>query len=712
MIRSAARRTTSIGPYVIDRDAVRHPDGSFAAVVRTGELDIESLDPERRAAVLSQFARLCHTLDGPLQIVMQVRATSGHGEAASAPVRANVALATSSRALNESMSAYWTRRLTEMPAYTREVLLVPRALTREKLDATTARISESVHAMGIAAVRLDGDALTSAVLAGLDRGSGLRWSAHPQQLRIGGLYVRSFAMRRLPGHSVGAGWLAPLLRADVECDIAIHLAPASLSDALHTLGRRLRDFSAHRLLESERGVVGDVHVDIALDSAFELRSRLARNVGRPLHLSITAAVRAVHLDELRHSSDVMRVAMQSALISAEPAHFRHLAAFVTTLPLGVDQLRAVKLVESAAAAVCVPWVDAGCADDNGYRIGAALRTKTPIRIAPFDVQRHMNANIAVLAASGHGKSFALGTVMLEAAAQGVDCVVIDPEGEYARVVEAVGGAYVSLAPGGDAAVNVFDAGGGDEDAVSAVVGLVNVLRNGQLSDLERALVDRAAREAQQCASSAGRVALLHDCIPALERDAPAVAAVVARHCTGALGMLFDRETSVHIERGVAGISLRDTPAEHVAAVTCIVAGWLWRLVRDDPRPRHILFDEVGALCVHPPLRELLVQLARRCRKYSASLIVATQNAQDLLATDEGAVVVTNCSIAMLGGHRAAEAARMERAFGLTGAQRRLIETAARGEFLLLAGDRRVAMRVEVPPSHEAILRARTPLTSD
>ena len=712
MIRSAARRTTSIGPYVIDGDAVRHPDGSFAAVVRTGELDIESLDPERRAAALSQFARLCHTLDGPLQIVMQVRAAGARSEPATLSARATVALATSARGLNESMSAYWAHRLAHTPAYAREVLLVPRAPSRAQLGAVTARISESVRAMGVAAVRLDGDALNSAVHAGLDRGLGLKWSAHPQHLRIGGLYVRSFAMRRLPGHSVAAGWLAPLLRADVECDIAIHFAPASLGDALHTLGRRLRDFSAHRMLESERGVVGDVHVDIALDSAFELRNRLARNIGRPVHLSITAAVRAANPDELRRNSDVIRVAMQGALISAEPAHFRHLAAFVTTLPLGVDQLRAVKLVESAAAAVCVPWVDAGCADDNGYRLGAAIRTKTPIRIAPFDARRHMNANIAVLAASGHGKSFALGTLILEAAAQGVDCVVIDPEGEYARVVEAVGGAYVSLAPGGETAVNVFDASGTDEDAVSALVGLVNVLRNGQLSDLERALVDRAAREAQECARHAGRVALLHDCIPALERDAPAVAAVVTRHCIGALGMLFDRETSVRIERGVAGISLRDTPAEHVAAVTFIVAGWLWGLVRHDPRPRHILFDEVGALCVHPPLRELLVQLARRCRKYSASLVVATQNAQDLLATDEGAVVVTNCGIALLGGHRAAEAARMEHAFGLTGAQRRLIETAARGEFLLIAGDRRVAMRVEVPPSHETILTARTPLTSD
>jgi hypothetical protein len=186
--------------------------------------------------------------------------------------------------------------------------------------------------------------------------------------------------------------------------------------------------------------------------------------------------------------------------------------------------------------------------------------------------------------------------------------------------------------------------------------------------------------------------------------------VVQRFCTGALGELFDRETSVRLDRGVCGISLRDTPPEHVAAATLILARWLWRLVRDDPRRRHILFDEVGALCVHPPLRALLVQLARRCRKYSASLVVATQNAQDLLGSDEGAVVATNCAVVLLGGHRAAETSRMEQAFGLTEDQRRFLETAARGEFLLIAGERRVAIRIDVPPEHREILTRRTTTT--
>jgi type IV secretory pathway VirB4 component len=374
-------------------------------------------------------------------------------------------------------------------------------------------------------------------------------------------------------------------------------------------------------------------------------------------------------------------------------------------------LRVGKLVDSTAAATCIPWVEAGCSDPDGYRLGAATRSGLPVRVAPFDTTRHPNPNIALFAASGHGKSFAIGTLVLEAAVAGVNSVIIDPEGEYRGLVGALGGRYLELAPGTDAAVNVFEGAEDDpEEAIAAAVDLVTVLCGDQLGEVDRALVDAAARAGLAQAAAEKRVPLLEDCLPTLDVDSRPVAAVVRRFCTGGLGALFNRPTSLAVDSGACAISLRDMPPEHVAAATLIVARWLWELVRRDRRRRHIVFDEVGALCAHRPLRDLLVQLARRCRKYGASLVVATQNAQDLLGTDEGSVIATNCAVVLLGGHRAAETARMERAFGLTDAQRGFLESASRGEFLLLAGDRRVAIRIEVPELHRSFLTAETEAT--
>lgn len=694
--RTGAGRPPS-GSYVVDGATLRHPDGAGTAVIATSELDLETLDAARRAAAVESFAALCRTLEAPLQLLVRVRAV---------PVTAAHAGGPASEQREAAMRLHWRQRLERRPAHERRVYVAVRAAHDHLLDEHAAQVQDALRALGVSAVRLEDGALSAVVADGLRAGLPVPWKEYPGHLDIGSQLVRGFTLQRLPGHAVAAGWLAPVIGVAVDCDIAVHFAPASLGDALSSIGRSLRNFSAHRLLESERGVVGDAHVEVALDSAYMLRERLARNLGRALRLSITVCVRAPDLAALQRGAGTVRAAFAAALARVEPAHFRHLAAFTSTLPLALDALGVAKLVDSGAAATCFPWLDSSGADPDGYRLGASRRSGAPLRLDPFDTTRHGNANVAVLAASGHGKTYAVGALVLEAADHGVASVIIDPEGEYRRVVRAIGGDWVDLAPGTGTAVNVLDCALTDpERATTGVVELAAVLCGGVLSELERAHVDTAAREVCAAAATRGAPPLLEECLPALELRSPAVAAVLRRFCSGALGRMFNRHTTVRIEERSCGISLRDLPDEHIAGATLVLARWLWGLVMRGGRRRHIVFDEVGALCALPPMRALLVQLARRCRKHGASLVVATQNAQDLLSTDEGRVVVTNCASVLLGGHAPAETAVMQAAFGLTERQRRSLETAARGEFLLVAGDRRAELRIEVPALHRSLLEA-------
>jgi len=710
MTRLAARRPADLGPYVVDGALLGHPDGARSAVIATGELDLNALEPARAAQVVESFGRFCSALDSPLQLLVRVREVSAHVAASARNEH--------STPREAAMRHHWQRRLAEQPAFARTVHVVVRARQEGALRERVERICDALRATGLAPRLLQDAELAGFVGDGLRVDLAVPWKEYPDHLEIGNDVIRGYVLRRFPGHAISPGWLAPLIHVQAGCDIAVHMAPAALGDALSSLARRLRDFSAHRMLEAERGQVGDAHVEAAICSALSLRDRLARNLARPLHVTLTACVRSREPGDLRRRCDLVRVAFAAALARVEPAHFRHLAAYLTTLPACTDLIGGAKLVESRAAATFFPWVDASAADPTGYRLGATRRGNL-VRLDPFDAQRHTNANIAVLAASGHGKSYAIGLLVMEAADHGVSTVIIDPEGEYRSLVEALDGVCLELSPGTGAAVNVFDAAARDtEAAVTSVVELASVLCGG-LTEIERAEVDRAARGACARSQRERRTPLLEDCVAPLQQHAPRVATVLGRHCTGALGALFNRETTVRIGPGASVISLRDLPEEHVPAVTLIVARWLWDLVRRRDTRRHIVFDEVGALSAHAPLRALLVQLARRCRKHDASLVVATQNAQDLLATEEGRVVATNCATVLLGGHGAAETALMEPAFGLTVGQRRFLETAARGEFLLLARDRRLEMRVEAPHLHRLVLegsaRARgdekNPLTS-
>jgi len=692
----------------IEDQWVRHDDGGLSAIIVSGDLDIEALDTARQSSVVAAFMRLCQGLETPLQIVVQVRRRRALGQSWPASCGSLV----TSR-LRQSSDRHERAFLADQSAFVRSVMFVPSvARERASLDRAVMAVIEMLTSAGLSAERLSGAALAARVgeawgasVAVPGRLPVPSWRQFATHATLGSILVRGFALRRLPGVAVSPGWLAPLLRIDAECDIALHVAPLGLADALNRLHRRLRDLRADQLVELDRDMFGDVGVEVGVDGALELRARLARNEGRPLTLSVTAITRCAGEADLDDAGRRMRAAFAATMAECEAAHFRHLEAAMTTWPLGRDPLVSHKLVDTAAVSTLVPWVEAGCDDLGGYTLGWASRNRAPVRIAPFDTSHHINANIAVLAASGHGKTYAIGTLVLEAAAREVASIIVDPEGEYERLVRALGGEYVALAPGRDVALNIFDVGRATDDGggevAGAVVDLVAILCDGHLDDVERALVDAATLTALR--SPAGPVTVLGDCLPSLAATSERLGVVLQRFCTGPLGELFNRPTSVDLNAPLVGIGLRDLKPELLPAATLIVAEWLWALIRRERRERHVIFDEVGMLCAHAPLRTLLVQLARRCRKYKASLVVATQNASDLLSSEEGLVIATNPAVVLLGGHRAAETARMESAYGLVPAQRHFLELAGRGEFLLLAGNRRLTLRIATPALQHALL---------
>jgi hypothetical protein len=656
-------------------------------VIALEPLDLTALEPAAQAACADSMSRLLCALESPLQFVVRRRRA---WPAAPAPPQRTDRVAAG---LDAAMCVHHAALLAGAPAFRSEVLAVlgRRDGDEGALQRNLAMVTDMLRGAGVRSRAVPGDQTRPE--AWLER---TRAVVGRRGARCG------LELERLPGRAVTLGWLHTLLAAPAEFDAAIHLTPVDAGAAHRAVERRLRSLTADRLLEIDRGRIGDAAVDVGLEAAGVLRDRLARNEVRPLRLSIVVAAHGADQAAAHHAAEVVRAAAAAGGLRLRHAHLRHAATVRGTRPQA-EPSDGGKLVDSAAAATCLPLTETHCDDPGGYRLGVSRRSGVPVAVDLFDSAVHSNANAAVFATSGHGKSFTLGALVLEAAAHGVGSLIVDPEGEYRRVMHAAGGQYLSLGAPGTGALNVFDAAPSQEEAIHVAVDLVNVLCGSVLGEVERARVDAALHDAVRSARGQHRTALLGDCVGALERSAPRAATVLRRVCNGPLGAIFNAPSDVDLEGDLCAISLRDLPHEFVPAATLLIAQWLWTRVRRERGRRHIVLDEVGALCVHPPLRELLVQLARRCRKYGASLVVATQNVEDLLRSEEGCVVATNCATVLLGGHRAAEAARMERAFGLTEGQRRFVEHAPRGEFLLLAGRRRCEIRVDVPALHRAIL---------
>ncbi len=295
--RLRSGRPAPAAPRVrVEGRRLRCEDGRLCAVVRSSDFDVTALDEARAATVVAGFGRLCRTLDAHLQIVVQVRRWTDPPWPAAGPEDGIPAR------LRAAEEAHRVESLRRRAAFRRRLLLVPSVETGEAdLDRAVTAVLAALAAAGAAAEVLEGDDLATLLEEawGGDVAAAPRavlgrpvWESRPREAASGTVWVRGYRLRRLPGAAVEPGWLAPLLLTRADCDIALHLEPTPIGEAMSRLSRRLRDLRADQLVDAEREGLGDAGVEAGVDGALDLRARLARNEGRSLRLSITGVARA------------------------------------------------------------------------------------------------------------------------------------------------------------------------------------------------------------------------------------------------------------------------------------------------------------------------------------------------------------------------------------------------------------------------------------
>ncbi|TMG40138.1 MAG: DUF87 domain-containing protein, partial [Chloroflexi bacterium] len=427
-------------------------------------------------------------------------------------------------------------------------------------------------------------------------------------------------------------------------------------------------------------------------------------------VSFYATVGGADPADLRSQVEALQASCRRMMIRAVQPFFEMRNGLLSSWPLGLDLLGREQILHTSALATLLPWLQEDLADPEGHYWGYNKETGGLCVFDPFDETRFPNANIAVLAHSGAGKSYAAASVVLSGHTRGIGAILLDPEAEYGRMVRALEGTYLHLAAGSAHAINVLDplfAGNAEDvpDQINDVLDLV-ALMCGKLDEVERAQLEAAVR---QLIARPTPVPVLGDVFHLFQRAHPQsrVTTILGRWVSGDLGRLFSAPTNVDLAADIVGFNLRDLKEELIPPASLLLANWLWASLRRERRPRHLLIDEAGLLLEHEPIRRFLVRLARRIRKYGGSLILVSQNPGDFFETKDGAVLITNPSILLLGSQMHSEAAKLQKAFSLTDRQVAFLETAQRGDFLLLAGPNRLPVHIMAPPwMDELIVQSR------
>lgn len=659
------------------------PAAPPGAVIRTDSVGFLGATEQDQARWLAGFRHLLDGLDSPLQVVMAFRPGKGDGAAVEEP-------GASRRALD---LAFANQLGCSPQAQSRSVVLVVQ-------PPSASAVAQALRSSGLPTGRAP--APEAAVPEGMEYGD--RWVDDEG-------HHRTWYLHRFPGVELEPGWLLGLVPPRLQITISWHAEPLPSAWIVAYLQRQLAQMRARRL-DQETAAHADPMLAGALPQAADLQRRIAASEERGFHLSLYLTLTTATQEGLAEGARAIEAAARACLCQLYPCSLRMAAGRLATLPLGRDPLHRHRLLDTSSVVTLFPWLDADLREPGGLVVGRSRTTRCPVLLDPFDDSLRVNGNIGVFGHSGAGKTYLLSALAMGMLACGGQVFVIDPEREYGALARGLGGTEVNLALGTGQALNVLERRPWPENeglsetwlgpAVADALDLVAVISGG-LDEPERAVVEAAIRQTYRDREEP----LLADVVARMPPDARPTR-ILSRWVTGSLGAMFSSPTNVDLDAPIVAFAMRELREELVAPVHFLLAEALWTRIKAQRRRRMLVVDELGLLFEDPIIRRFVVNLARRLRKYEGGLVFATQNPGDLLATDAGAVVATNPAVHFFGAQRPGEAAKLQRAFDLSDPQRTALETARRGEFLLVAGHERLMVEVMAPPWQERAMQQARP----
>jgi type IV secretory pathway VirB4 component len=389
---------------------------------------------------------------------------------------------------------------------------------------------------------------------------------------------------------------------------------------------------------------------------------------------------------------------------------------VSTLPLGIDALKLRRIFDTTALATTFPFASSEIELTSGILVGRNAASGSLVFSNRFELENH---NQVILAHSGAGKSYLAKLMVLRSLFQGIDVMVVDPENEYERLAEAVGGAVVKLGPN-QGAINPLDLSrSSKEDALTEGAlfchTLCSTLLKGTTAE-ERAALDRAilaAYEAKGITSDPRThirpAPVLGDVVALFGEQAvdKSLAIRLRPFVSGSHKGLFDRATTIRPEGHLVVFSLRevpDDPKEVRAAAILTALDAIWRQVRSGVRkPRIVVVDEAWLLLGEDSAARFLARLAKSARKHWCGLTTVTQDVGDVLSSDLGQAVLTNSATQVLLRQSPQAIPALAQAFQLSEGERSYLQTCDQGRGLFCAGTERAALQVVASPQEHDLV---------
>jgi type IV secretory pathway VirB4 component len=549
---------------------------------------------------------------------------------------------------------------------------------------------------------------------------------------LGTRYARTYYVYGYP-RQVYTGWLSTLINLDEVMDRSIIVQPVDSQVVLNNLRKKVSQLEAGIQIDAEHGKVRDPGKQAAVQDAEEMRDKLQVGEERFFRFGLYFTIYAGSMEELEFVSHKVESLLGQELVYSKAATAQQEQGLASTVPQFTDQLQIYRNMNTGAISTTFPFTSADLTQENGILYGINMHNSGLVIFDRFSLE---NGNSVVFAKSGAGKSFTVKLEVLRSMMFGTEIFIIDPENEYQKMCDAVGGAYVRLSLNSATRINPFDlpqvvetdeADNALRSNLITLHGLLRLMMGGaqaqiqgsnavtmpalnpaEEADLDAALIETYAKagitnDPLTHGSTPPTINDLYDTLLHMGGTGPQLAQRLRKYTSGTFAGIFSQQSNVNVNNPLVVFNIRDLEDELRPVAMYIVLNHIWNHTKVDKKRRMLVVDEAWQLMRYEDSANFLFSLAKRARKYNLGITTITQDVEDFMASRMGRAIVANASMQILLKQSPTAVDVLADVFKLTSEEKKRLSQFPVGQGLFFAGQNHVHIQVIASPTEYELI---------
>lgn len=561
--------------------------------------------------------------------------------------------------------------------------------------------------------------------------SSIEFSA--THFNIGTRVARTYYVYGFP-RQVFTGWLSSMINLDEIIDLSMFIYPVESQVILENLRKKVSQIEAGIQIDSEKGKVRDPGKQAMIQDAEEMRDKLQVGEERFFRFGLYFTIFASSMDELEFVAHKVESVLGQNLVYSKPATSQQEQGLNSTIPQLTDQLAIKRNFSTGALSTTFPFTSADLTQEEGILYGINMHNSGLVIFDRFSLE---NGNAVVFAKSGAGKSFTVKLEALRSMMYGTEIFIIDPENEYQRMAEAVGGAYVRLSLSSPTRINPFDLPkvvdseeadnalrsnlitlhgllrlmmGGAQSQMQGGAGAVSMpaLAPSEEADLDAALIETYAKagitnDPLTHNSRPPTINDLYDTLLHMGGTGPQLAQRLRKYTTGTFAGIFSQQSNIDINNPMVVFNVRDLEDELRPVAMYIVLNYIWNKTKSEQKKRMLIVDEAWQLMKYEDSATFLFSLAKRARKYNLGITTITQDVEDFMGSRMGRAIVANASMQILLKQSTSAVDVLSGVFKLTDEEKKRLSQFPVGQGLFFAGQSHVHIQITASPTETGLI---------